>query len=211
MPVMIKYDVEEFKNIQQIFPNLYYEPKENCVKGELDFTCRYEKHSGKKGRNNWKIVPCSSGSDCLYDCYEIAIRLGEQQTGWPKVFETGGRIKKLAEEIRIPPIDLHIYPDDNSCCLGIYLNPNITLYDFIVCEVLPYFVWQAYFDKYRELPPCGEYSHGKKGIQECLQDFKKIGRNDSCICGSGKKYKKCCISKRKEIERSLMESLLKKR
>ncbi|MBU3181702.1 SEC-C domain-containing protein [Clostridium psychrophilum] len=23
----------------------------------------------------------------------------------------------------------------------------------------------------------------------------KIGRNDLCICGSGKKYKKCCGSK----------------
>ena len=24
---------------------------------------------------------------------------------------------------------------------------------------------------------------------------KKIGRNDLCSCGSGKKYKKCCINK----------------
>ena len=24
---------------------------------------------------------------------------------------------------------------------------------------------------------------------------KKIGRNDPCPCGSGKKYKKCCIGK----------------
>ncbi len=23
----------------------------------------------------------------------------------------------------------------------------------------------------------------------------KVGRNDSCPCGSGKKYKKCCLSK----------------
>ncbi len=23
----------------------------------------------------------------------------------------------------------------------------------------------------------------------------KIGRNDKCVCGSGKKYKNCCISK----------------
>ena len=27
----------------------------------------------------------------------------------------------------------------------------------------------------------------------------KIGRNDSCHCGSGKKYKKCCIEKDKEL------------
>ncbi len=25
-----------------------------------------------------------------------------------------------------------------------------------------------------------------------LRDIAKIGRNDACVCGSGKKYKKCC-------------------
>ena len=24
--------------------------------------------------------------------------------------------------------------------------------------------------------------------------MKKVGRNESCPCGSGKKYKKCCLS-----------------
>lgn len=26
------------------------------------------------------------------------------------------------------------------------------------------------------------------------QNILKIGRNDPCVCGSGKKYKKCCLS-----------------
>ena len=26
------------------------------------------------------------------------------------------------------------------------------------------------------------------------QPLHKIGRNDKCICGSGKKYKKCCLA-----------------
>ena len=30
---------------------------------------------------------------------------------------------------------------------------------------------------------------------EPIQVKKKIGRNDPCYCGSGKKYKKCCINK----------------
>jgi len=25
------------------------------------------------------------------------------------------------------------------------------------------------------------------------KDTQKIGRNNSCLCGSGKKYKKCCL------------------
>lgn len=26
------------------------------------------------------------------------------------------------------------------------------------------------------------------------REYKKIGRNDDCPCGSGKKYKNCCLS-----------------
>jgi tetratricopeptide (TPR) repeat protein len=29
----------------------------------------------------------------------------------------------------------------------------------------------------------------------------KIGRNDPCICGSGKKYKRCCLAKVEQAER----------
>ena len=205
MPVMIKYDAADFQAVQERFPDLYYKQKDDCIKGELSFNARYEKQSRKNGKDNWIIVPCSSDNDCLHDCYEIAIRLSENQTGWPKVFETGGRIKRIAEEIGKPLVDLHIYPRDNSCCLGICVNSDITLYDFIVRKVYPYFVWQAYFDKYKKPPPCGEYSHDFKGIEEYLKNLKEIGRNDLCICGSGEKYKRCCIDKKQE-----MKDLLKK-
>lgn len=29
--------------------------------------------------------------------------------------------------------------------------------------------------------------------RQVVRDGKKIGRNDPCPCGSGKKYKKCCL------------------
>ncbi|MDI3310260.1 MAG: SEC-C domain-containing protein [Thermoanaerobacterium sp.] len=34
-----------------------------------------------------------------------------------------------------------------------------------------------------------------------------IGRNDDCICGSGKKYKKCCMNNIEEIKKKLTNSL----
>ena len=34
-------------------------------------------------------------------------------------------------------------------------------------------------------------------INPYVRDGKKIGRNDKCPCGSGSKYKKCCIGKGK--------------
>jgi len=36
---------------------------------------------------------------------------------------------------------------------------------------------------------------GKVGKQQTVKRGKKVGRNDLCPCGSGKKYKKCCYPK----------------
>ena len=33
---------------------------------------------------------------------------------------------------------------------------------------------------------------GKVGKQKTVKKGNKVGRNDPCPCGSGKKYKKCC-------------------
>ena len=37
-------------------------------------------------------------------------------------------------------------------------------------------------------------SRYRKPIQQ-VRKFDKVGRNDPCPCGSGKKYKNCCLSK----------------
>ena len=34
--------------------------------------------------------------------------------------------------------------------------------------------------------------HSTTPVQQVIRESPKIGRNDSCPCGSGKKYKKCC-------------------
>lgn len=31
------------------------------------------------------------------------------------------------------------------------------------------------------------------GLMTEVRDEPKVGRNDPCTCGSGKKYKKCCL------------------
>ena len=45
---------------------------------------------------------------------------------------------------------------------------------------------------YQQLPQTPET---KKPIQK-PEKSKKVGRNDPCPCGSGKKYKKCCLNKK---------------
>jgi preprotein translocase subunit SecA len=41
-------------------------------------------------------------------------------------------------------------------------------------------------------PVEGVANDGKKKIKEPAKANKKVGRNDLCPCGSGKKYKQCC-------------------
>ena len=37
-----------------------------------------------------------------------------------------------------------------------------------------------------------EKEENKKSIVEQIKSGKKIGRNEQCSCGSGKKFKHCC-------------------
>jgi len=39
----------------------------------------------------------------------------------------------------------------------------------------------------------------RKQDLELKVKFHKLGRNDNCLCGSGKKYKKCCYTKINKI------------
>lgn len=43
--------------------------------------------------------------------------------------------------------------------------------------------------------PGPDRSHGIQGIREAVQDMGGVGRNEPCPCGSGKKYKRCCMRK----------------
>jgi preprotein translocase subunit SecA len=36
------------------------------------------------------------------------------------------------------------------------------------------------------------YNRGEGSAPQPVRQGKKVGRNDPCPCGSGKKYKKCC-------------------
>ena len=43
---------------------------------------------------------------------------------------------------------------------------------------------------------CGHdhHHHHHRSITPIVRSGPKVGRNDPCPCGSGKKYKKCCLA-----------------
>jgi preprotein translocase subunit SecA len=49
-----------------------------------------------------------------------------------------------------------------------------------------------------EGPQAGGQTESGKGVT-VRRDGRKVGRNDPCPCGSGKKYKKCCLPREEEV------------
>lgn len=47
--------------------------------------------------------------------------------------------------------------------------------------------------KTRSIPTSNFTKNGNQFIRQSVQIKNKVGRNDQCPCGSGKKYKKCCL------------------
>jgi hypothetical protein len=43
-----------------------------------------------------------------------------------------------------------------------------------------------------EQASAGDESEGPVAVKQIVRNEPKVGRNDLCPCGSGKKYKKCC-------------------
>ncbi len=193
------------------FPNLYYDADSHKILGELDFRAVYDQVSGKV-----TIAGLAEETDFLIqDVFEIEIYVDDlDMNGWPKVFEVGGKYRRIAEKCEVPIIDLHIYPHNHACCLGLKYRDNqrLCIEDFLDELVIPFFYRLSYTDKFgidrarRDL--WGEYSHGDKGQIEHFLEIVDIarhnpGRNDPCPCGSGKKYKKCHLGEVESLKNSL--------
>lgn len=91
---------------------------------------------------------------------------------------------------------------DNKPVIGLATNPP---YDKQCCEDLIYIpvdlqnndpeMWNLAKEYVNEYEKNEEYKKRKLQLFSSYEFpfvSKKIGRNDPCPCGSGKKYKKCC-------------------
>ena len=165
----MKITEREINLLESRFPNLQYEADSQKIMGELDFCATYDSESRKV------IVGDSARNlECfICDVFEIEIRLGVLDTnGWPKVYEVGGRHSQIAKKCNVEIIDLHFYPDEGMCCLGLKFpdNKSLSIERFLVELVIPFFYRLSYTEKFgiaatrNEL--WGEFSHGDKGMWE---------------------------------------------
>lgn len=130
-------------------------------------------HKAKKDRKNHDFVlgfdSASSGITfhCNYDnAYDAMNRL-----------EKHCSVRKYATKSNTW-YGICLHPDDLSIKFGVTLDNK----------------WEYSYTLEKEVEKLNK-SPNKKTILFGENKIKKLGRNDPCICGSGKKYKKCCLNK----------------
>ncbi len=210
----MKLTANEIRWLELCFPNLQYESSSLTIIGELDFRAAYNRASGELIIGDY----AKEMAHFICDVFEIKICLADlDRNGWPKVYEVGGRHSQIAKQCKIPIIDLHFYPDDDSCCLGLKYggNRNLRIKEFLLELVIPFFYQLSYIAQFgvaaSRTELWGEYSHGKKGLVEYEMEMLNLARlhpnrNDLCPCGSGKKYKKCHIDEIGSVKRRIRET-----
>ncbi|MDQ6969617.1 MAG: SEC-C metal-binding domain-containing protein, partial [Mariprofundus sp.] len=55
--------------------------------------------------------------------------------------------------------------------------------------------WPCFQDRSAQVPTQARRSDYHSSLASHAKKQKKPGRNDPCFCGSGKKYKKCCLNR----------------
>ena len=120
-----------------------------------------------------------------------------------KLYNKIGLVKKLYQEYRVNEQMIGGYDDFID---EIYGNKEPIDEKKMIEDTIEELSWWACFNKEKDE---GEFdfkefaeklinSANKETTKE-IEKIREIGRNDLCYCGSGKKYKKCCMNK-KEIE-----------
>ena len=80
------------------------------------------------------------------------------------------------------------FDEDHRERIDLFYNTN---YDLISISGSSYSKTNIQLDEYDRLTTMAR-KRAEKTIEQYLRKNKKIGRNELCPCGSGKKYKKCC-------------------
>ena len=202
----IKLTSDDCKKLEENYPLLNCDLKNQRVWGTFQFSCFYD-------AKNKQLVHDEQADDCLSDIYEIEINFQKSDPfDLPRVIETSEKIVSFAKMEKIRTGDLHLY-NDGSCCLGVeYDYEWVDACKFIDDRITSFFFWQTYRRKFGSEPWEG-YPHGSVGrIQGGIDSIKRIdkrinkiskrikgkNRNILCPCGSKNKYKKCCFYKDKK-------------
>lgn len=142
--------------------------------------------------NDWKLFTDHKPNDEDWFCMtcenpHVSVKLSEIPKD--KLLEQRERYKKRNREF------FHKYLS--------FANPYQEIFDMLKepgsdVEIIEADAGQKYIDEENQRArqkALAEYRENKDAAKEECIKFHNLGRNDTCACGSGKKYKKCCIER----------------
>ena len=91
--------------------------------------------------------------------------------------------------------DLAVLFFSTSAIIGFLKEDNSMGFDEIVKLSSPFFIFCATMNDIRKQKYLKSQEHKKQYGEPANTLNYNVGRNDPCPCGSGKKYKKCCLNK----------------
>ena len=126
-----------------------------------------------------------------------------------KETKLNGNVKDLADKYNMKPVMFAGFLDGINTSLKVEINleeledENTSVNAEIDYDKLYYNMHEAKADWLYDLPAWDDIftKEKRKEIKKAYNATKtvvkgeKVGRNDPCPCGSGKKYKKCCLNK----------------
>ncbi len=162
--------------------------------------------------SNWNTTTESFSNDQLRDAFWNAYIENEKVT-YQNILSTkrevlSGKYSDLAEEFDWEPehfigfldgintslieeLDLDAVKEDTELNIQIdWKKLYQNMLDYKAQWLYTLEEWNNIFDEKQRKEIKKEYNRSKTVVKG-----EKIGRNDPCPCGSGKKYKKCCLNK----------------
>lgn len=127
----------EFNWLTKHHPGLTYMPSARMIVGRFDIHAQFK-----------DLSP-------ITDDFEILIKL-HSDNAFPSVYETGGKIKKMAKMLNLPMSELHVNSDDTLCLIRpdkikIYYPKGINIKDFMR-HLESHLYWVSYFYQYGKAP-----------------------------------------------------------
>ena len=187
---------EDIEWLQTQYPKLKIDVLNKVIEGEISFTRGYQGY-------------------VLTDSYDVKILLQtDGRSLLPKVYETSNKIAEIAKKYEKEMIDLHVNADGSFCLVisereqELFEN-TFNIKEFFKKSLEPFLFQMSYYDREGSFP-WGEYAHGHLAYFELYAEenidmnrlFELVEKRDLvkavatnrqslCLCGSGKKLRKC--------------------
>lgn len=170
----------------KLFEQLTIEQPDNtCIAGNLAYAYMQRKFNKKAIETYKKAIELDDTNICLWiglnEAYKAAEDNAQAEEALEKVKNLLKTTSSSAEDFELIQVPLYVINKSEEALIRHSMLNEPILYNELMDDYM--------YDMYDEFD---YYDEDSLSLQPIINSEPKIGRNDPCPCGNGKKYKKCC-------------------